>query len=84
MEQLIGSRLRKEYDSLMSPCLFNLYAEHIMKKARLGKLQARIKIAGRNINSLKIYGWYYSKGRKQRGTKEPLDKGEGEEWKEPA
>ena len=31
-----------------------------------------------------IYGWYQSNGRKQRGTKEPLDKGEGGEWKEPA
>ena len=42
MEQQIGSRLRKEYDSLMSPCLFNLYAEHIMRDAGLEELQARI------------------------------------------
>ena len=53
MEQLIGSRSRKEYDSLLSPCLFNLHAEHIMRNAGLDKLQAGIKIARRNINSLR-------------------------------
>ena len=38
---------------LLSPCLFNLYAEHIMRNAGLDKLQAGIKIARRNINSLR-------------------------------
>ena len=38
---------------LLSPCLFNLYAEHIMRNARLDELQAGIKIGGRNINSLR-------------------------------
>ena len=37
----------------LSPCLFNLYAEHTMRNARLGKLQAGIKIDGRNINNLR-------------------------------
>ena len=37
----------------MSPCLFNLYAEHIIRNAGLDDSQARIKIAGRNINNLK-------------------------------
>ena len=37
----------------MSPCLFNLYAEYIMKNARLDEAQAGIKIAGRNINNLR-------------------------------
>ena len=37
----------------MSPCLFNLYAEYIMRNARLDKAQAGIKIAGRNINNLR-------------------------------
>ena len=37
---------------LLSPCLFNLYADHIIRNARPGKLQAGIKIAGRNINNL--------------------------------
>ena len=35
------------------PCLFNLYAENIMRNARLDEAQARIKIAGENINSLR-------------------------------
>ena len=37
----------------MSPCLFNLYAEHIIRNARLDEAQAGIKIAGRNINNLR-------------------------------
>ena len=37
----------------MSPCLFTLYAEYIMKNAGLEEAQAGIKIAGRNINNLK-------------------------------
>ena len=37
----------------MSPCLFNLYAEYIIRKAGLEEAQARIKIAGRNINNLR-------------------------------
>ena len=36
-----------------SPCLFNLYADHIMRNARLDEAQAGIKIAGRNINNLR-------------------------------
>ena len=38
---------------LLSPCLFNLYTEYIMRNAGLDELQAGIKIGGRNINSLK-------------------------------
>ena len=38
---------------LLSPCLFNLYAEHIMRNAGLDELQAGIKIGGRNINNLR-------------------------------
>ena len=37
----------------MSPCLFNLYAEYIKWNASLGKSQAGIKIARRNINNLR-------------------------------
>ena len=40
-------------DCLMSPCLFNLYAEYIMQNARLDEAQAGIKIAKRNINNLR-------------------------------
>ena len=36
----------------MSPCLFNLYAEYIVRNAGLEEAQAGIKIAGRNINNL--------------------------------
>ena len=38
---------------ILSPCLFNLYAEYIMRHAGLEEAQAGIKIAGRNINNLK-------------------------------
>ena len=38
---------------ILSPCLFNLYVEHIMQNAGLDQEQARIKIAGRNINNLR-------------------------------
>ena len=37
---------------VLSPCLFNLNAEHIMRNAGLDEAQARIKIVGRNINNL--------------------------------
>ena len=37
----------------MSPCLFNLYAEHIIQNARLDEAQARIKVVRRNINILR-------------------------------
>ena len=37
----------------LSPCLFNLYAEYIMRNAGLDEAQAGIKIAGRNINNLR-------------------------------
>ena len=52
MEQQTGSKLGKEY-VILSPCLFNLYAEYIMWNAGLDKAQAWIKIAGRNINNLR-------------------------------
>ena len=38
---------------ILSPCLFNLYAEYIMGNAGLSEAQAGIKIAGRNINNLR-------------------------------
>ena len=38
---------------ILSPCLFNLYAEYIMENARLDEAQAGIKIVGRNINNLR-------------------------------
>ena len=59
MEQQIHSRLEKEFPRLyiqgciLSPCLFNLYAEYIMRNAGLDEPQAGIKIARRNINKLR-------------------------------
>ena len=54
MERQVGSRSRKEHvKAILPPCLFNLYAEYIMRNARLDEAQAGIKIAGRNINSLR-------------------------------
>ena len=38
---------------ILSPCLFNLYAEYITQNARLGEAQAGIKIVGRNINNFR-------------------------------
>ena len=38
---------------ILSPCLFNLYAEYIMRNAGLDEAQTGIKIAGRNINNLR-------------------------------
>ena len=55
MEQQTGSELGKEYIKgyTLSPCLFNLYAEYIMRNAGLDEAQAGVKIAGRNINDLR-------------------------------
>ena len=46
-----GKGVRQGY--ILSPCLFNLYAEYIMQNARLDEAQAGIKISGRNINNLR-------------------------------
>ena len=47
----IGKGVCKGY--MLSPCLFNLYAEYVIENARLDKAQAGIKIARRNINKLR-------------------------------
>ena len=55
MEQQTGSKDGKgvHQDCILSPCLFNFYAECIMRNAGLEEAQAGIKIARRNINNLR-------------------------------
>ena len=47
----IGKGVRQ--GSILSPCLFNLYTEYIMRNAELVEAQAGVRIAGRNINNLR-------------------------------
>ena len=52
MDQIkVGKGVCQDY--VLSPCLFNLYAEYIVWNTRLDESQARIKIPGRNINNLR-------------------------------
>ena len=54
MEQQTVSKLGKEcVKAILSPCLFNLHAEYIMRNAGLEEAQVGIKIARRNINNLR-------------------------------
>ena len=63
---------------ILSPCLFNFYAEYIMRNAGLEETQAGIKIAGRNINNIRYFfrQSHHPYGRKGRGIKKPLDESE--------
>ena len=60
---------------ILSPCLFNFYAEYIMRNAGLEETQAGIKNSGRNINNLR-YADDTTLMTESRGTKEPLDDSE--------
>jgi hypothetical protein len=61
---------------ILSPCLFNLYAEYIMRNAGLDEAQAGIKIAGRNINNLRYADDTTLMAESEEELKEPLDESE--------
>jgi len=61
----------------LSPCLFNLYSEYIMRNARLGKAHSGIKIARRNINNLRYAD---DNTIMAESEEEPFDQGERGEW----
>ena len=95
MEQQSGSRLGKEYIKAVVlvltvaswpayrfvTCLFNLYAENIIKKYQAGWLISWNQECHKKYLPLQICWWHHPNGRKWRGTKEPLDEGERGEWK---
>ena len=61
---------------LMAPCLFNLYAEYIMRNSGLNEAQAGIKIAGRNINNLRYADDTTLTAESEEELKKPLDESE--------
>ena len=65
---------------ILSPCLFNFYAEYIMRNTGLEEAQAGIKIAGRNINNLR-YMMTPPLWQKVKRNKKPLDERKRGEWK---
>ena len=71
----IGKGVRK--GCILSPCLFNLYAEYIMRNAGLDETQAGINIAGRGINNLRYAADTTLMAESEEElTKELLDEGE--------
>ena len=70
-------RKRVSQGCILSPCLFNLYAEYTMWNTRLDKAEAGIKIARRNINNLR----YADDTTLMTESEEPLDESEREGWK---
>ena len=75
----IGKGVRQ--GCILSPCLFNLYAENIMWNAGLVEAQAGIKISGRIINNLRFADDTTLMVESEEELKEPLDEGERGEWK---
>ena len=61
---------------ILSPCLFNLYAEYIMRNPGLKEAQAGIKIAGRNINNLRYADDTTLMAESEEELKKPLDENE--------
>ena len=58
---------------ILSPCLFNFYAEYIMRNARLNEAQAGIKITERNINNLRYADDITLMAESEEEPKEPLE-----------
>ena len=52
-KQQLELDMEQQTGCILSPCLFNLYAEYIMRNTGLEEVQVGIKIAGRNINNLR-------------------------------
>ena len=72
----IGKGVRQ--GCILSSCLFNLYAEYIMRNAGLDEGQAGIKIAGRNINNLRYADDTTLMVESEEELKKPLDESERE------
>ena len=70
----IGKGVRQ--GCVLSPCLFNLYAEYIMRNAGLDEAQAGIKIARRNINNLRYADDTTLMTESEEELKKPLDESE--------
>ena len=82
MKQLISSKLRKEYDRAVCchpVCLTLCWAYH--EKCWVGWIISWDQDSQEEHQQPQICKWYHSNGRKWRGTKEPLDEGEGGQWK---
>ena len=70
----IGKGVRQ--GCILSPCLFNLYAEYIMRNAGLEETQAGINMAGRNINNLRYADDTTLMAESEEELKKPLDESE--------
>ena len=84
MEQPTGSNWERRHQGcILSPCLFNFYAEYIMRNAGLDGAQAEIKIAGRKINNLRYADDTTLKAESEEELKSlfVLDESERGEWK---
>ena len=83
MEQQSGSKSEKKYVKAIycHPCLFNLYAEYIMRNAGLDESQAGIKIARRNINNLRYADDTTLMAESEEELKKPLNESETGKWK---
>ena len=73
----IGKGLRQ--GCILSPCLFNLYGEYIMRNAGLEEAQAGIKISGRNVNNLRYADDTTLMAESEEELKNPLDESESGE-----